>query len=819
MTGFEAYLLARAYTNKAIEGGGSLKGAACQIKSIEPITGGNRVTFEWEDNQGVVSTDTMDVMNGANGQDGSDGADGVGIVSITYKSEDAQGNYIYTVALSDSTSYDITCPKGAKGDTGATGATGADGQDGADGVGITSITKTGTSGLVDTYTITYTNGMTSTFTVTNGSGADLTAGQYVDITNDVISVKKSIGTVEPFKETVDYSGEVAKVTVPYAGKYKLCVWGASGGNGTDGLSKGGYGGYSEGIVYLSANTDLYVCVGGAGTGGSSGTTAGYNGGGTANHSGSWQRGAGGGATHIATTTGQLNVVSSDNVLIVAGGGGGAGWVNGSEYGTGGSGGGYMGADGIRRNNGTKGNGGTQTAGGTGYEGVGSYGQGGNRTTGQDFGGSGGGGGYYGGGASSNTCGAGGGSGYISTSLADACMYGYGVPESSEPTTKTISVSEYNENPVEKVAKWGNGYATIEYIEDDTSDLVTKGDVETAINAIKDGQSIDSFADVETALGEKADTDIVASDFSTSASYTAGDYCIYEGKFYRFKTTHSGAWAAADVDEIKIAGELSSLMSGLIGLSVDVEAPKRKNILPLSLANIKASNTSGTWSGNAYTANGVTFTVNTDSNGAVTGIVANGTASATTYFTVYNTTESDGNMQGHILNGCPSGGNLSTYLLLASNTVDTVNRDMGSGVTISANDRATFRVQISITNGYAASNIAFAPMVRLASENDPSFAPYIPSVENRIEAVESGLTSKIGVTHTTNLNDCATTGVYTFPFDATGVPSGHSGVMLVMRILTADTGLQIARVSTENTIYVRFFDAFVFSAWQTITLGS
>ena len=43
--------------------------------------------------------------------------------------------------------------------TGATGATG---------VGIASIAKTGSSGLIDTYTITYTNGTTSAFTVTNG---------------------------------------------------------------------------------------------------------------------------------------------------------------------------------------------------------------------------------------------------------------------------------------------------------------------------------------------------------------------------------------------------------------------------------------------------------------------------------------------------------------------------------------------------------------------------------------------------------------------------------------------------------------------------
>lgn len=159
MNANEAYLLARAYTNKALEGAGALKGAPCQIKSITSITGGHRVTFEWEDSEGETSTETMDVMDGTNGTDGDDG---VGISSITYKEEDQDGNYVYTVLLTNSSSYDITCPKGPQGATGATGA------DGADGNGIASITKTGTSGLVDTYTITYTDGTTSTFTVTNG---------------------------------------------------------------------------------------------------------------------------------------------------------------------------------------------------------------------------------------------------------------------------------------------------------------------------------------------------------------------------------------------------------------------------------------------------------------------------------------------------------------------------------------------------------------------------------------------------------------------------------------------------------------------------
>ena len=41
---------------------------------------------------------------------------------------------------------------------------------GNEGEGITSIEKTGTSGLVDTYTITFTDGKKTTFTVTNGKG-------------------------------------------------------------------------------------------------------------------------------------------------------------------------------------------------------------------------------------------------------------------------------------------------------------------------------------------------------------------------------------------------------------------------------------------------------------------------------------------------------------------------------------------------------------------------------------------------------------------------------------------------------------------------
>lgn len=60
--------------------------------------------------------------------------------------------------------------KGDKGDKGDTGEQGIQGQTGAIGNGISSISKTGTNGLTDTYTITFTDSTTTTFEVENGKG-------------------------------------------------------------------------------------------------------------------------------------------------------------------------------------------------------------------------------------------------------------------------------------------------------------------------------------------------------------------------------------------------------------------------------------------------------------------------------------------------------------------------------------------------------------------------------------------------------------------------------------------------------------------------
>lgn len=53
----------------------------------------------------------------------------------------------------------------------------------------------------------------------------------------------------------------------------------------------------------------------------------------------------------------------------------------------------------------------------------------------------------------------------------------------------------------------------------------------------------------------------------------------------------------------------------------------KNLLPSTLADIKAINTTGTWSGNVYSWNNATFTVNTDADGNITGYVINSSSTS------------------------------------------------------------------------------------------------------------------------------------------------------------------------------------------------
>ena len=293
------------------------------------------------------------------------------------------------------------------------------------------------------------------------------------------------------------NGSGQTFTAPCNGEYKLEVWGAQGGGGIKDSDNytGGYGAYSVGEVNLPVQSSLKINVGGNGVCGNSTTTTnnigGYNGGGDAPADAGHITCSGGGATHIATVSGLLKNLSSykntggnnnsNEILIVAGGGGGASWARVGDIGTGGSGGGKIGSNGVTNAlTSSYTTGGTQSESGCYYTNNTPY----NESCNGSFGlgaklynyqgtyhGGAGGGGYYGGGATTYdySAGGGGGSGYIGSSRLLSSngitkhMTCYNCESSNNIDTKTVTNTCHNSNPTVDCSKEGNGYAKITLI--------------------------------------------------------------------------------------------------------------------------------------------------------------------------------------------------------------------------------------------------------------------------------------------------------------------------------------------------------------------
>ena len=235
----------------------------------------------------------------------------------------------------------------------------------------------------------------------------------------------------------NYTGDVQEYNVPKDGKYKIELWGASGGIASD-SSVQGRGGYTSGTIDLKKNDKLYIYVGERGSNSKSTTFNGGGSGGNSNliTSNSQVGNSGGGATDVRLEKGKSwsNFDSLKSRIMVAGGsGGGSGntlYENAGNYSAAGGligyDGGYYSGHSYSNQNGK---GATQTSGGkagnnhfsaTGVVESGTFGKGGNNYSYSDnTGAGGGGGGYYGGGAGGGTLsegygqGAGGGSSFIS----------------------------------------------------------------------------------------------------------------------------------------------------------------------------------------------------------------------------------------------------------------------------------------------------------------------------------------------------------------------------------------------------------------------
>lgn len=193
---------------------------------------------------------------------------------------------------------------------------------------------------------------------------------------------------------------------------------------------------------------------------------------------------------------------------------------------------------------------------------------------------------------------------------------------------------------------------------------------------------------------------------------------------------------------KLETDVDQLKSGLTNYQaqndLNLEVPNRKNILAYTLESLKSGNTQGTWSGNDYTREGVVFSVATDASGNVASITADGQATSdNAIMFLYNGDMSS--CAGAILSGAPVSTDMMLKIGRSTSPYTSYAEDNGSGAVI-ANGVKDYnaRAFIKVNNGKTADNAVFTPMVRPAFITDSTFAPYIPSVESRIEAVESKL---------------------------------------------------------------------------------
>lgn len=67
MVDLQTLAAAKSYINKSLHGAGAIVGKNVQVSKIEPIVGGNRVTFTYTLDNGVQTNSYLEVMNGEKG--------------------------------------------------------------------------------------------------------------------------------------------------------------------------------------------------------------------------------------------------------------------------------------------------------------------------------------------------------------------------------------------------------------------------------------------------------------------------------------------------------------------------------------------------------------------------------------------------------------------------------------------------------------------------------------------------------------------------------------------------------------------------------
>lgn len=176
----------------------------------------------------------------------------------------------------------------------------------------------------------------------------------------------------------------------------------------------------------------------------------------------------------------------------------------------------------------------------------------------------------------------------------------------------------------------------------------------------------------------------------------------------YRSTLGKELAARDADISEVKSEIQALANQLEDEAETRAALGAHNLLENMCTSL--------------TANGITVIVNADKSMTI----STGDSGATANTDIIINSIQYFKKGQYILSGCPSGGTESTYKLRVSRGFDESVDDTGNGASLSlANDGASaIYCKIDVKSGTIITTpITFKPMIRLATDSDPTYQPY------------------------------------------------------------------------------------------------
>lgn len=237
----------------------------------------------------------------------------------------------------------------------------------------------------------------------------------------------------------------------------------------------------------------------------------------------------------------------------------------------------------------------------------------------------------------------------------------------------------------------------------------------------------------------------------------------------------------------IPGAINEVKSGLIDVDVALSVPDGTGKNLLAIPDYE----------NTYS--GVTYTINN------TAIQVVGTADGNSYFTFYSWNQlkdtflaSYAGQKVKISSTSDDVRFTLAYRKDSSSSASEYNVYNGeTELTLPSDTTYQIYLAFRVLSGVTINTVIY-PMIRPASVSDPTFAPYIPSVESRIEAVESGLDNKVRALVDGQLAACKIISFVDYTDDnAYNVWTGHN---FTVSELTKIVGVFLCAVNSDPTQY-------------------